>query len=248
MSKRKIVVLENIKEASEFISRRLLDLATEAIDKRGRFIIGFSGGRTPLKLYQNLSNEKCLLPWDKTHIFLVDERFVSFDKPESNFNMIKENLLDKIDISEKNIHPIFIRGSSSASAKAYEEELKKFFGVGENGLPDFDLIVLGIGEDGHTASLFPEDAALEEKAKLSIAVKIDRLDNERITLTLPVINNSKNIIFLVTGKNKANVVKNVLKKKDASLPASMVGLGHGDLYFVLDKEAASLFFRGDYGG
>lgn len=199
----------------------------------------------PLKLYQNLSNDKCLLPWDKTHIFLVDERFVSFDKLESNFNMMKENLLDKIDISEKNIHPIFVRGSSSASAEAYEEELKKFFGLGENGLPGFDLIMLGIGEDGHTASLFPEDAALEEKAKLSIAVKIDRLDNERIALTLPVINNSKNIIFLVTGKNKANVVKNVLKKRDASLPASMIGPGHGDLYFVSDREAASLSFLGD---
>jgi 6-phosphogluconolactonase len=122
---------------------------------------------------------------------------------------------------------------------AYEEGIKIFFNLQSGQYPEFDLILLGIGEDGHTASLFPRTPALDDTIHLSAAVSMDEMRHSRITLTLPVINNAKHILFLVIGKNKASVLRKIIHKEDVSLPASMVHPGKGRLIFVADREASS---------
>lgn len=237
---RKVVVFKDIDEISEFISKIWIGIARAAIEKRNRFIIAISGGSTPQRLYQDITSSKHALPWNKTHIFLVDERFVPFDSPESNYGMIREKFLNRFSIPKENIHSVPIEESCQASAQKYGLELKTFFQLQGWKLPEFDLIMLGIGEDGHTASLFPGDKAIHEKVHLACAVHLDRIKNERITLTLPVINNARNVIFLVAGKNKANIIKEILGGGDLELPAAMVKPRHGRLFFLLDSQAASL--------
>jgi 6-phosphogluconolactonase len=152
--------------------------------------------------------------------------------------MLRQTLLDKIGIPEENIHPIPTgKSTPSISAEAYEEDLKIFFKLRLGQFPEFDLILLGIGEDGHTASLFPASPVLNEWNRLAVAVMLDEIRHHRITLTLPVINHAKHAVFLVSGKNKAAVFEKVVNKKDPSLPASMVNPGKGTLLFLSDLEA-----------
>jgi 6-phosphogluconolactonase len=187
-----------------------------------------------------LSGVKEMLPWDKTHIFLVDERFVPFEHNDSNYRMLKETLFDHVPIPQGNIHPIPTGTSTpQASAMAYEKDLKKFFGLSQDQFPEFDLLLLGIGEDGHTASLFPGTSVLDDHIHLAAPVALDEMRHPRITLTLPVINNAKHILFLITGKDKASVLRKIIHKEDASLPASMVHSKKGGLIFVIDREASS---------
>lgn len=169
----------------------------------------------------------------------MDERFVSFEHPDSNYRMLKETLLDHIPIPQDNIHPIPTeRSTPEASATAYEEDLKKVFRLSENQFPEFDLLILGIGEDGHTASLFPGSHVLNDRKSLAASVPLDETKHSRITLTLPVINHARHILFLVTGKNKAPVLRKILYEEDGSLPASMVHCKKGGLIFALDREAS----------
>jgi 6-phosphogluconolactonase len=180
-----------------------------------------------------------MLPWDKTHLFLVDERVVPWEHRDSNYHMLRETLLNYIPIPQENIHPIPTdRTSLQTSAKAYEEEMKIFFNLQSGQYPEFDLILLGIGEDGHTASLFPGTPVLDDTLHLAAAVSMDDIRHPRITLTLPVINNAKHILFLVIGKNKASVLRKIINKEDVSLPASMVHPNKGKLIFVTDREAS----------
>jgi 6-phosphogluconolactonase len=170
----------------------------------------------------------------------VDERFVSFDDKDSNYRMLKETLFEKIPIPQKNIHPIPTgKTSLETSASEYEEDLRRFFKVSKGQYPAFDLVLLGIGGDGHTASLFPGSEALSERRRLTAAVVLDEMRHHRITLTLPVINHAEHVIFFVRGENKAFVLKKIIGGDDPSLPASMVQPRSGNLLFVIDREASS---------
>ena len=213
-------------------------LSEKAIREENRFTIALSGGKTPVRLYQKLTDSSLKFPWSKTHIFLADERFVALNRPESNYNMMKENLLDKVDIPKKNIHPINIKETVSISAEEYEKDIREFFNLKKKELPIFDLIMLGTGQDGHTASLFPNDKAIYEKNRLANPVSLKSLEHERVTLTLPVLNNARNIIFLVTGENKAEIVREIING-DNNLPASMVKPENGKVFFMLDIQAGS---------
>jgi 6-phosphogluconolactonase len=225
---------------SEFMIKKWEEILKEATERRGYFAAALSGGRTPVIFYRRLAawgNRPC---WDKTHLFLVDERFVSFDDKDSNYGMLREALLQKIPIPQGNIHPIPTgKGSLETSAGEYEKDLRSFFKISKGQHAAFDLILLGIGEDGHTASLFPGSEALSERRRLTAAVRLDKLRHHRITLTLPVINHGEHVIFFVKGKNKAPVMRKIIKREGPSLPASMVQPKSGNLLFLIDREAAS---------
>jgi 6-phosphogluconolactonase len=235
-----ILVFDYKDKISDFIITTWNEISRSAIERKGIFSVALSGGKTPIDLYHKFSGMKEILPWDKTHIFLVDERFVPADHNDSNYRILKETLLDHVPIPQGNIHPIPTeRLTLQASAMAYEEDLKNFFRLSQDQFPEFDLLLLGIGEDGHTASLFPEAPVLNDRKHLAAPVALDDMRHPRITLTLPVINNAKHILFLVTGKNKASVLRKIIDKEDISLPASMVHSKKGRLIFVIDREASS---------
>ena len=236
-----LLIFDDKDQMSGFMVRKWEEISEEAIERKGVFAAALSGGKTPVNFYQTLAENKGMLSWNKTHLFLVDERFLSFEDKDSNYRLLRNTLLDKIEISQENIHPI-PTGSSTPqiSARVYEEDLRIFFKLRSEQYPEFDLILLGIGEDGHTASLFPGSPVLKERDSLAAAVILDEIKHHRITLTLPVINHARQVVFLVSGKGKASVLKKVVSQKDPSLPASMVNPDRGRLLFLSDSEAASM--------
>jgi 6-phosphogluconolactonase len=245
MVKGNISIFKTPDDLTHFLIARWKEICETAIKARGQFTAALPGGSTPVIFYQKLSAEK-KLPWDKTHVFMVDERFVPYESGENNYHAINRTLLRHVAIPARNIHPILTSESSpEASAKRYEEDLVSWFKIAGARLPRFDLIVLGIGEDGHTASLFPGTRSLNETRRLAVAVSpLDRTKRERITITFPVINNAENVMFLATGKNKAKIVKDVIDGKNNSLPAVMVKPENGRLLFLLDESAGLLLKSG----
>ena len=216
------------------------EIGSCACQLRGLFYAALSGGKSPQPFFAQLSQNKEINFWDKTHIFMVDERFISPFHKDSNQRMVREKLINKINIPLKNFHSIPIRNTVFQSAREYEQELKYSFKLRKDEWPVFDLVLLGIGKDGHTASLFPYNRNLADMKNLITAESVPHLNYQRISLTLPVINHSRNIIFLVTGKEKASIVYQILIKKSKKLPAAWVQPEKGILYFFLDKSAGSL--------
>jgi 6-phosphogluconolactonase len=215
-------VLQLNKTAMSFIAQ----ISYEAIRKKGRFNLALSGGKTPLGLYKLLGKKTYTgkINFNKTHFFWVDERFVPSSSNESNFGMFCNILKCKNKLSSKNLHNINTDfKNSTLSASNYENNLKKYFG--NKKIPQFDLIILGIGSEGHIASLFPNSENLKETKKwvLPIYVKKERI-KKRITLTMPVLNNAKNILFLVSGKTKKNILNKILslKKSTSAYPVTLI--------------------------
>jgi len=241
-----LLIFDNQDQMSGFMVRKWKEISEKAIERKGVFVAAVSGGKTPVNFYQTLAENKGMLSWDKTHLFLADERFLPFEDEDSNYRLLRKTLFDKIEIPEENIHPVPTgRSTPQISARAYEEDLRIFFKLGLNQYPEFDLILLGIGEDGHTASLFPGSAVLKERDAFAAAVILDETKHHRITLTLPVINHAGQVVFLVSGKRKASVLEKVVSQKDLSLPASMVNPDGGTLFFLSDSEAASMISPND---
>jgi 6-phosphogluconolactonase len=240
-----VSVFDDAAKMTEFVIGEWKRISSEAVGERGFFAVALSGGRTPLPLYRALAARRDIGPWDKTHVFLADERFVPVTDADSNNRMIRETLLDAVDIPSSNFHavPTGLPDAESA-AKKYEEKLISFFGLRDDGLPVFDLILLGLGPDGHTASLFPGSSALQEKRRLVDSAVLGDARHDRITLTFPVINSARNVLFLVTGKEKAEALREVAEERNAALPASSVAPGRGRLLFLADQDAASLLSEG----
>jgi 6-phosphogluconolactonase len=220
---------------SSGVAKEVLRLAKEAIAEQGRFTIGLSGGNTPRTLYETLARDYAtIIDWQHVHIFWGDERYVPHDDPNSNFRMAKESLLDKITIPEKNIHAIPILSNPTDSSDTYSKELQSFF---KEDVPAFDLILLGLGGDGHTASLFPGMAAEEMKSGLVIVTHSPAPPPIRISLTLQVINNARNVFFLVSGQEKKEILKTVLAEQrnpTTSYPAARVH-PQGSLVWFVDE-------------
>jgi 6-phosphogluconolactonase len=239
----KVQVSRDLEDLSREAAETFLCLSERYIATEGRFAVAVSGGSTPKMLYSLLASQpyRQKIRWDKVHFFWADERFVPHDHAESNYRVLYENLLKNIRIPSENIHPVRTDLSSiSCSAMTYEKEIKDFFGASEHKLPSFDLILLGIGDDGHTASIFPGSGALTDQERLAVFVNDQKHQYPRTTLTLKLINNAANIIFLISGKNKALVVKKIVDERDASLPASLVAQEQGNLLFLLDEDASAL--------
>lgn len=219
----------------------VLDAARAAVGDRGRFTWCLSGGNTPAMLYRKLASEAyaARFPWDRTYVFWGDERWVPPDHPDSNARMAREELLSRVPLPQDHVRAIVTTGiEPEASAEAAERAARTLLG------PDLrpDLVLLGLGEDGHTASLFPGTAALGERTALYAANRVPRLDAWRITATLPLLNAARHIAFLVTGTAKARTLRQVLypQAETMVLPASMVRPADGKLTWLLDREAASL--------
>ena len=217
--------------------------ATDAVAQRGRFTIALSGGSTPRNLYTLIAaNASASLPWDRMFFFWSDERHVPPDDPESNYGMARDTLLSKVAIPPANIFPIPAENpDASAAAETYEQTLRKFFAEGPGEFPRFDLILLGMGPDGHTASLFPETSALQAKSRLVVANWVEKLKASRITFTLPVLNAARCVAFLVSGADKAAVLHEVLEGDGPAekYPSKLVRPSEGKLIWFVDRAAAS---------
>ncbi len=243
MTNRQIIIIESgftglARKGAEIFSRA----ANESIENRGHFSVAISGGSTPRSMHSMLGEEPFYsdIPWNKTDLFWVDERCVPKNHPDSNFGAAKKDFLDRIPIPKGHIHPLQEGLSDEESALWYQQKLIKFFQRKEIEFPLFDLIFLGIGTDGHTASLFPGQSALNEMKRWVVAVKGGNPDVNRLTLTFPVINRGRQIVFMISGKEKASVVKTALKGIQPGLPAQLVQPLKGTLTWLLDREAASL--------
>ncbi len=214
----------------------------EAVAVRGRFTVALSGGNTPRGVYSLLAEQhKNTLPWDKVFIFFGDERHVPPDHPDSNYRMAREALLSKVPIPEQNVFRVRAELPADLAADQYEGELRVFFRLTAGAWPRFDLILLGIGDDGHTASLFPGTAALKEKSRLVVANWVEKFQSYRITFTYPVLNHAAEVVFLVSGKSKSQILRDIFDPaKKGSYPAQAIQPESGRLLWIADRDAASL--------
>lgn len=221
------------------MANRWRDIADRAVRERGVFSVALSGGRTPLGFYCYLGREP-ELPWGRTELFQVDERFVSAEDDDNNFRMIELALLLKAEIPPAQVHAVPVGEKSAAAAAArYQEVMREVFRSLPNREPTFDLVLLGVGADGHTASLFPGTTVLDEKEDWVAAVNPPGAEHERVTLTLPVINRARHVFFLVTGSGKEDALQRIRQGADPTVPASLVNPEGGSLTFYLDGKAAS---------
>ena len=225
-------------------AEEVIRAATSAIAQRRRFTIALSGGSTPKNMYTLIAaNASASLPWDQMFFFWSDERHVPPDNPESNYRMANEALLSKVPVPAANIFRVPSENpDAAAAADAYEQTLREFFALAPGEFPRFDLILLGMGPDGHTASLFPETAALQEKSRLVVANWVEKLKTSRITFTLPVLNAARGVAFLVSGTDKAAALHEVLEGNDPAekYPSKLVQPTDGKLIWFVDRAAASL--------
>jgi 6-phosphogluconolactonase len=240
VSKPEILIQRDLGELAHKAAEQFIALAGAAVARSGRFAVALSGGSTPRALYQLLGSAKYRerLDWRRVHLFWGDERCVPPDHAESNFRMARESWLSKIQMPAANIHRMEGEKEPYAAAEAYEQELQQFFAPAPGQLPRFDLILLGIGEDGHTASLFPGSAALDENERMVAALYVDKLRAYRLTLTLPVINAGAQVMFLVSGANKANALGEILASGPCPYPAAKVRPCDGQLTWLIDQAAA----------
>lgn len=214
--------------------------AQEAIAARGQFNIALSGGSTPLAAYAHLAAPPLreTVEWPRVHIFWSDERCVPRDDPQSNYAAAQQALLDHINIPTANLHRLRGELPPNEAAREYRQQLLTHFPAA--GFPSFDLILLGLGTDGHTASLFPGSAALRTGEVPVTENYVSRLESWRLTFTLPLINAARQVAFLVAGADKATILNEVLTPGGRPLPAKAVNPHSGGLTWLLDAEAASL--------
>ncbi len=227
-------------------ARHFVELTEQAVAARGRARIAISGGSTPKATFQLLGDPaqpwRQRMPWDRIELYWVDERCVPPDHPDSNYRMTREALLDHVPLRPEQIHRMEGELDPEEAAARYESTLRNTFRLEGAETPSFDLLALGMGPDGHTASLFPHSAAIHELGRLSVANHVANKDAWRITLTWPVINHARSVFFLIAGADKAAVLKEVLTgPRDVErLPSQLIRPAGGILTLILDKTAAAL--------
>jgi 6-phosphogluconolactonase len=222
--------------------------AKEKNDPSKNFNVAISGGSTPRLMYRILASEPYLsnMPWGKLHLFWVDERCVPVYDEASNYGTAKMDMIDKVPLKEHQLHAMPVQMDPQEGAIKYEDELVKHFGLKPGEFPRFDLIVLGVGKDGHTASLFPGQSALIEKNRQVLAVKGGNPHVNRLTLTFPVINQANKIMILISGEGKAEIVRRIFQEREANLPIQKVQPEEGKLIWLIDRKAASLLSDDTY--
>ncbi len=226
--------------AADLFQAAAAEFAAQAVRSSGRFSVALSGGSTPKSLYSLLASGSIPnIPWEKIFFFFGDERFVPADHPDSNYRMARETgLFSKVpDDHVFRVHTE--EKDADTAARAYEQAVQKFFGLRPGEFPRFDLVLLGLGSDGHTASLFPGTAALNENSRLVVANWVDKFQSYRITFTLPVLNRCACAMFLASGADKSNIVHEVMENPKANLPSQRVRPADGRLVWLLDRAAAS---------
>lgn len=243
-----LVVAPDAGRLAEAAAERVAGIAAETVARAGRFTVALAGGATPKALYARLAAEpyRWRVPWHEIHVFWGDERCVGPEHPESNYRMAAEALLRRVPVPPGQIHRM--RGEDPDPERAaadYERLLREVFQVAPGVPPRLDLVLLGLGADGHTASLFPGTPALRETTRLVAAVSAERLGVSRLTLTLPVLNAAAVILFLVSGEAKAEALRAVLEptRPEPPLPARLVRPRDGTLTWLVDAAAARLLQR-----
>jgi 6-phosphogluconolactonase len=245
---RGVLRVDDASALNRSVAKEFLHQAFAAIRERDTFTTALAGGNTPRLAYQQIAATWKVAPggpvdWSRVHLFWGDERHVTPDDPQSNYRMARQALIDRVPIPPENVHPVQSSlPDPHEAASHYAAEIRDFFQFGPGELPRFDLVLLGMGADGHTASLFPGSGALDARERLAVAAWIEKVSAWRITLTLPVINNAANVMVLVSGREKAETLRAVLEGPEASppLPAQRIRPTSGSLLWIVDREAASL--------
>lgn len=221
-----------------------VEMVTEAVDARGLARIAISGGSTPKAAFALLAdpNQRGQMPWDRLNLYWVDERCVPPNHPDSNYRMTQQAMLSHVPLPAGQIHRMEGELDPEQAAARYESELRNSFRLEGAESPRFDLISLGLGPDGHTASLFPHTEAIHEMSRLATANHVPQLDTWRITLTWPVINHARSVFFLIGGADKAERVREVFTgpRDPERLPSQLIWPASGILTLFLDKAAAAL--------
>lgn len=236
-----VQVFENKTSLSEAAARLFVRAAREAVEQNGRFSVALTGGSSPVQLYKLLAQPpyRDEVPWSQTFVFWGDERWVPLTDERSNARMAHETLLDQVPLPREQVYPMWSPGTEPDDfALRYEESLRAYFGQES---PRFDLILLGMGDDGHTASLFPGTGVLHERARWVQAYYLEPQAMYRITLTAPLINQARKICFLTFGTNKANALYKVLEGEPNPelYPAQLVQPSEGEVLWMVDESAAS---------
>jgi 6-phosphogluconolactonase len=242
---REVKILADSSAIAQTAAVLFLEAAQDAVREKGSFSVALAGGSTPKALYGLLASSPLLqakVPWSKIQFFFGDERHVPPDDPESNYRMAREAMLDKAPIDPKQVHRIRAENPNAAeAAAAYEAELRECFHLRAGQFPRFDLILLGMGPEGHVASLFPGTTAMNEERRLVVSNWVGKFFTDRITMTLPVLNNAARIIFMAHGAEKALALKGVLEGpyEPDQLPSQAIRPAAGKLLWLLDPTAAS---------
>lgn len=249
MLQRHVQLFPTCAEIASHASHEVARIAAEAVSARGVFSIALAGGSTPKMLYTLLAEHPTLrnsLPWDKMQVFFGDERHVGPGHADSNFQMTTDSMLSKVPLEGRQIHRIKGEYPDTAQAAAeYEDEIRHTFALKAGEFPRFDLILLGMGNEGHTLSLFPGTKALLDTQHIVARNWVGKLYTERITLTAPAANAARNIIFMVTGSDKACALKAVLEgpHEPEQLPAQMIQPANGALSWLVDSAAGSMLSK-----
>ncbi len=235
MTKPPIRVFEDVDSLAKAAAKAFVDEAVRAVDTRGRFSVLLSGGSTPRGMFKLLADQFAhAVPWNRCFLFWGDERFVPFDDAASNFGAARKHLTSHVSVTDENLFPVPVDlPTPEDAAAAYGITLRAFFN-GEH--PEFDLTILGLGTDGHTASLFPETAAVEEREELVVVGHAPDSPHTRVTVTLPVINSSRRIVFLVAGESKREALRAVLRGARPRLPAALVD-APGRVQWLVERSA-----------
>ena len=247
---RDVRILSNLDAIAKGAAQEVVQSATMAVSEKGSFTVALSGGSTPKALYSLLATDAALraqLPWDKMYLYFGDERNVGPDHADSNFRMATETMLSKVPLKPEQVFRI--KGEYKDTEKAaqeYEQALRAYFKIGEGQFPRFDLVLLGMGNEGHTASLFPGTKALHEAKRLVVRNWVGKLYTNRITLTAAAINNAARVIFMITGGDKALALKGVLEGpyEPDQLPAQMIQPSKGQLLWLVDTVAGGILSIG----
>jgi 6-phosphogluconolactonase len=236
-----IRILDTAADLFQAAAAEFSALANEAVRRSGRFCVALSGGSTPKGLFSLLAGiAGASIPWDKMYFFWSDERHVPPGNAESNYRMANEAMLSKIPARPENIFRIHSEEKDAkAAAAAYDQTLRTFFRLTPGEFPRFDLILLGLGPEGHVASLFPDSLAMGEKTRLVVANWVEKFKTDRITFTLPAINHAACVTFLVSGGEKAEILRDVLENPTLDLPAQRVHPVDGKLIWLADRAAAA---------
>jgi 6-phosphogluconolactonase len=237
----RVIVLATLDELTARAAELFYETAVDSTDRGGFFTVALSGGSTPRPLHQRLAGEpyRTRLPWAHTHLFWADDRLVPKTDPASNFGTCAKDLLRHLTIPSGNIHPMTTHKPAAVAAGDYEHDLRDHFSRLGKAAPVFDLILLGIGEDGHTASIFPGDRRAVDTERWVAAVVGGAPRVDRLTLTLPVIDQARRVVFMVSGSNKAPVVGSLLTGASEHLPPRMIAPPHGTVIWLLDHAAAA---------
>lgn len=243
MGNQQIIVLDSPTEVHVRGAEETAHIAGDAICTHGEFALCLSGGTTPASTYELLATRfHHSIDWSEVHFFWGDERCVPPEHPDSNFAMANRTMLTRLDLRPEQVHRIRGEELPEVGARLYEEELRKFFRLEPGALPSFNLVLLGLGENAHIASLFPRHPALHEAKRLAVAVEVDAPQRHRISLSAPVLNHAACVLFLVSGAAKAEAVKQVLEgpRDPEQFPAQLIQPTTGQVLWLLDKSAARL--------